>query len=303
GQGARLDLAVGHLADRDQVAGRLGAAVRDADERASRLSGEDVVLDVVVDPLDNDPSAQDCPQNGAERVATIDFPGYAYTRDLSQISGEPVTVYDPSTPRIWRVPYRGRTVPSLTVRAPHGGYLIPAAYAPLFTTKLALHGLDHWMLHKPLDHIDAEVFRATGMRFASAPCEGRMPLTLQGNWEPSTQSLPAGSLFVPIAQPRARLVMTLLEPQAPDSLAAWGHFNAHFEHKEYVEPYVTEIFAQQMLEHDPVLAAEFHRRLAQDPEFAAQPGARREFFQRRHSSWDARFAMYPILRSDRTLMN
>lgn len=283
--------------------GEWTAAVRDADERASRLSGEDVVLDVVVDPLDNDPSAQDCPQNGAERVATIDFPGYAYTRDLSQISGEPVTVYDPSTPRIWRVPYRGRTVPSLTVRAPHGGYLIPAAYAPLFTTKLALHGLDHWMLHKPLDHIDAEVFRATGMRFASAPCEGRMPLTLQGNWEPSTQSLPAGSLFVPIAQPRARLVMTLLEPQAPDSLAAWGYFNAHFEHKEYVEPYVTEIFAQQMLEHDPVLADEFHRRLAQDPEFAAQPGARRAFFQRRHSSWDARFAMYPILRSDRTLMN
>ncbi|MFE1882068.1 hypothetical protein [Streptomyces diastatochromogenes] len=97
--------------------------------------------------------------------------------------------------------------------------------------------------------------------------------------------------------------MTLLEPQAPDSLAAWGYFNAHFEHKEYVEPYVTEIFAGQMLQQDPTLADEFQRRLSQHPEFAADPEARREFFQRRDSSWDSRFAMYPILRINQTLRN
>ncbi|MFE1882067.1 M14 family metallopeptidase [Streptomyces diastatochromogenes] len=45
----------------------------------------------------------------AELVAahSIEFRGYAYSRDLSPISGEPVTVYDPTTPQIWRVPYRG----------------------------------------------------------------------------------------------------------------------------------------------------------------------------------------------------
>ncbi|MCG7209628.1 M14 family zinc carboxypeptidase [Streptomyces arenae] len=283
--------------------GEWTAAVREADERASHLGGQDVVLDVVVDRRDSIPVTQDCPQDAPETVTTIEFPGYAYTRDLSPISGEPVTVYDPSTPQIWRVPYRSRTVPSLIVRAPRGGYLVPAAYASLVAAKLAMHGLDHRPLHQGLDRVDTEVFRATGMRFASAPFEGRMMLTLQGEWQPGTQSLPAGSLFVPIAQPAARLLMTLLEPQAPDSLAAWGYFNAHFEHKEYVEPYVTEIFAQQMLEQDPVLAGEFRRRLSENPEFAADPDARREFFQRRHSSWDVRYAMYPILRSDQNLMN
>jgi len=44
-----------------------------------------------------------------------------------------------------------------------------------------------------------------------------------------------GSLFVPIAQPKARLVMSLLEPRAPDSFVSWGYFNAHFEQKEYME--------------------------------------------------------------------
>lgn len=114
------------------------------------------------------------------------------------------------------MPYRGSTVPSLTVRA---GYLVPSAYASLIADKLDLHGLAYQTLEHSSDCLDAKVFRTTGTGFASAPVEGRMPLALQGDWQP--------------------------EPQAPDSLVAWGYFNAHFEHKEYVEPYVTEIFAQQ----------------------------------------------------------
>ncbi len=103
------------------------------------------------------------------------------------ISGEPVTVYDPA-------PRRSGACPIAAAQCPRS----PCA---------------------PATWCDAEVFRTTGTGFASAPVEGRMPLALQGDWQP--------------------------EPQAPDSLVAWGYFNAHFEHKESVEPYVTEIFAQQ----------------------------------------------------------
>ena len=38
--------------------------------------------------------------------------------------------------------------------------------------------------------------------------------------------------------------MALLEPQAPDSLAAWGAFNNHFEGKEYMDSYVAEAVAR-----------------------------------------------------------
>ncbi|MBL1120751.1 hypothetical protein JK364_52120 [Streptomyces sp. 110] len=270
------------------------AAAHEADQRASRLAGEDVVLDIEVDRQDaGSPTAQ-------EAAATIEFRGYAYTRDLSPISGEPVTVYDPTTPQIWHVPYRGNVLPSLTVRAPRGGYLVPRAYAPLVADRLTLHGLGYRTLEHSTDQPDADVFRSTAARFSAVPFEGRTQLAVEGAWRPESLSLPAGSLFVPIAQPGARLLMALLEPQAPDSLAAWGFFNAHFEQKEYVEPYVTEIFAQQMLDENPTLADEFQRTLETDPAFAADPEARREFFQQRHSTWDTRFAMYPILRTDRT---
>jgi hypothetical protein len=101
---------------------------------------------------------------------------------------------------------------------------------------------------------------------------------------------------VPIAQPNARLVMTLLEPQDPDSLAAWGFFSTAFEPKEYMEPYVAEQVAEDMLAHDPRVAEAFRKKIAEDPAFAASPAARLEFFYRRHSAWDERLDLYPVYR-------
>jgi hypothetical protein len=86
----------------------------------------------------------------------------------------------------------------------------------------------------------------------------------------------------------------LLEPQAPDSLLAWGFFNAIFERKEYAEPYVMERLARDMLANDPKLREEFERRLAADKTFAASPGARLEFFYRRSPWWDPRLGLYPV---------
>ncbi len=63
----------------------------------------------------------------------------------------------------------------------------------------------------------------------------------------------AGSSVVPVAQRLANVIMNLLEPEAPDSFARWGFFNAIFEEKEYGEPYVLEALAREMMAEDPAL--------------------------------------------------
>ena len=68
-----------------------------------------------------------------------------------------------------------------------------------------------------------------------------------------------------------------------------------------MEEYVAEQVAREQLAADPALAAEFGKRLATDAAFAANPAARLEFFARRHSSWDERFNLYPVLRTDSKL--
>ena len=266
-----------------------------ADRAAAGLGGTPVVLDHSSSWREGASGAR-TDAGGARGERCIDFPGYAYTRPVSTVSGEPVTVYDPKTPQVWRVPYRDQVTAALTVTAPRGGYLVPSAWAQEIGARLALHGITCLTLPLERTALTVEAFRASEVSFNRAPFEGRMRAALTGGWRREGQDLPAGSLYVPIAQARARLVMHLLEPQAPDSFAAWGFFNACFEQKEYVEPYVAEQIAASLLAADEALRVEFARRLQQDAAFAADPAARREFFLRRHPSWDARFNLYPVLR-------
>jgi hypothetical protein len=270
--------------------------VQQADVAASRLGGTDVILDYASgwrEPSKAGASVRELDDAGARK---IEFRGYAYTREPSALSGALVTTYDPKTPQIWNVPYRDRVQSSLTVTVPAGGYVVPPGHAALVQAKLALHGIEHRVITTATATTPVQAFRAERVEFSGAPFEGCQRTTLHGQWRDEVQPIAIGSLLVPVEQRLARLVLALLEPQAPDSLAAWGFFNACFEQKEQMERYVAEQIAREMLAANPSLQKEFERALALDPQFAANASARLEFFLRRHSSWDARFNLYPIYR-------
>ncbi|MGH9160047.1 MAG: M14 family metallopeptidase, partial [Vicinamibacteraceae bacterium] len=249
-----------------ELAAKQGASWRrlatEADARAAKLGGTGVPL----------------AYEATEKARLVNFRGYAYTRTKSDISGALMTRYDESRPQIWKIPLRDEVHPSLTVDAPSGGYIVPAAQAHRMREKLELHGIELRTLRDPRPQARVETFRAEKTAFAPEPFEGHQRLTLEGRWKRETRDIPAGSLFVPIAQPRARLVMALLEPQAPDSFAAWGELNSAFERTEYMEDYVAEEVARDMLTKDPALKAEFERKVADDPAFAKDPAARLQFF-------------------------
>jgi len=280
--------------------GKWRETMRQADAAATHLGGTEVVLDYSSGWREGGSGGR-TDAGGATGSELIDFKGYAYTREISPISGEAVTVYDPQRPEIWRVPFRDQVSPSLVVKAPLGGYVVPAAWAADIGARLALHDIRGEPVRAASTGVRVEAFRASHAQFATAPFEGRMRVTLDGSWQREIQDIAAGALFVPIAQRGARLVMHLLEPRAPDSFAAWGLFNTCFEQKEYLEPYVADQVARTMLAHNPPLQDEFERRLREDAAFAASPQSRREFFLRRHPSWDRHFNLYPVFRVDELL--
>jgi murein tripeptide amidase MpaA len=272
-----------------------------ADAAASKLGGSEVVLDYASgwrEPSKAGGSVREPDDAGARR---IDFRGYAYTREPSSISGALVTIYDPKTPKIWNVPYRDRVQSALTVTVPAGGYVVPPSHAALVQAKLDVHGIESRVLNTAITAAAVQAFRAERVEFSGAPFEGCQRATLVGQWRDEQQPIAAGSLLVPVEQRLARLVLALLEPQAPDSLAAWGYFNACFEQKEQMERYVAEQIAREMLAADPKLRQEFERAVASDAKFAADATARLDFFLRRHASWDVRFNLYPIFRLPRPL--
>jgi len=260
-------------------------AAAEADARALRLGGQTVALSYKT----------------TDKASMVDFQGYAYTRSMSDVSGMLMTRYDESKPQVWHVPLRDEVVEDLRVTAPRAGYVVPAAWSAIVAAKLNQHGIAYRTLDKTVDGAAVETFRADKATFSPTSFESHQRLQVEGAWRTEARSLGKGALFVPIAQPKARLVMALFEPQAPDSILAWGGFNNAFERKEYMEEYVAEDVARAQMAQDPALAAAFRQKVESDPAFAKNPHARLEFFARRHASWDERLNLYPVMRTDSAL--
>jgi len=269
-----IELTVAHAAEWQSLA-------EAADARARQLGGKDIALDYRV----------------TDKARTIEFLGYAYTRTPSEVSGALMTRYDESTPQVWNVPLRDEIVPDTVVTAPEGGYLVPVEWVSLVQPWLDAHGIAYERIDGPVD-VAAWQFHASDVEFAGSSMEGHQRAAIDGEWQRGVVPVLPGSLFVPIAQPLSRLVVHILEPQAPDSIAAWGGFNNAFERKEYMEPYVAEAEARKMMAADPALKAEFEAKLRDDPDFAADPRARLDFFYQRHPAWDSGYNVYPVLRVD-----
>jgi hypothetical protein len=121
------------------------------------------------------------------------------------------------------------TAPYLTLAAPRttvplsAGYLVPPGNDDAVRV-LRSHGIAVERLLEGV-HLTAETFAVERIEPAKTLFQGHYLLTLGGHWASGEADVPAGSLFVDMHQPLARLVAELLEPQAVDSLATWGMFN------------------------------------------------------------------------------
>ena len=124
--------------------------------------------------------------------------------------------------------------------------------------------------------------------------EGRHILKTGVKTEQRTEIFPAGSVRVSTDQPLGDLAIALLEPLCSDSLFAWGFFPEILQRTEYIEGYAIAPLAEQMLQNDPKLKAEFDTKLTSDPTFAASPDERLQWFYARTPFFDERYLLYPV---------
>lgn len=231
-------------------------------------------------------------------TSPLQFRGYAYEKRASEISGGTWIVYDETKPQIWDIPLKDEVVPVATAKVPREGYIIDGGFAALVAPVLDRHGIAYTKIGGQ-PKVAVDVWRASKVSF-EPPFEGRTRVKLEGAWSGETRTLDQGAIFVTLRQKKVRLIVHLLDPASVDSLAQWGHLVAAFERKEYMESYVAEDVAREMLAKDPSLRAKFEADVAADPELAKSPGKKLEWFYRRHPSWDERFNMLPIYKIDRS---
>jgi hypothetical protein len=220
----------------------------------------------------------------------VPFAGVAFRRELSPISGAMRVIYG-KEPLDLTVERFDTIETSLEVDKPIA-YLVPPQWTAAIEV-LKAHGLRLERLTSPVS-APVDGYRLTDPQWQAAPFESRHPVTFKATrFRGVKRDFPAGTVVVPLAQPGAMVAVNLLDPQGPDSFAAWGFFDAVFEQKEYGESYVVEEMARTMLDRDPALRAEFEAALA-DPAFAGDPKRRLDFFFRRSPWWDDRIGLDPI---------
>ena len=258
---------------------RLRTLVREADERI-------VAAGKTFDPTRTYPLDFEL----TEDVTPFDLKAFQYETEESDISGDLRVVYG-REPLDLTVPMY-QTFRVKKAVAPPLSYVVPVQWTNVIDV-LKAHGLEMKTLALPAS-IEVESYRFTNVAWPSGPFEGRHMPRFDVERTSETRVFPAGSVIVPLAQPAGRVILNLLEPEAPDSLVRWGFFNAIFEEKEYAEHYIIETLARQMMAHHPVLQQEFEHLLALNEEFAASPSERLRFFYRRSPYWDPQMNLYPV---------
>jgi hypothetical protein len=99
-------------------------------------------------------------------------------------------------------------------------WIVPSGLEPAIE-RLAAHGIRSLTLTDPMT-LDVEAFAITSSTQSEREFQKHRERTLEGRWDPVRETLPAGTIVIPTAQPLGRLAFYLLDPRSDDGLVAWN---------------------------------------------------------------------------------
>jgi hypothetical protein len=231
----------------------------------------------------------------SEKCNPFQFKGFQSFLEKSSITGNEVVRYS-NIPSDFEIPLFNDVQVTKIIRIPKA-YVIPREFEHIAEI-LKQHGISVKQLGTAR-HMSVEQYQFDSAEFAKKPYEGRYCVKVACRVDSITRQFPKGTFIVPTRQRTLRVIVNLLEPEAPDSFASWGFFNAFFERKEYAEAYVMEPLAQKMLSSDEHLRKEFFEQL-HDEDFRNDPDGRLDFFYQRSPYFDINENKYPIYRVTNT---
>jgi hypothetical protein len=128
--------------------------------------------------------------------------------------------------RVERMPEFGVFDPADTEIAP-AAYLLPPSLDRIVDL-LGAHGVRSFALSRDMP-LDIERFAVSGTAVAERAFQGHRERSVTGAWRAERATVPTGTIVVPMDQPLARLVFTLLEPRSDDGVLNWNFLDEAFD--------------------------------------------------------------------------
>lgn len=218
------------------------------------------------------------------------FKGVAFETYMSPATGRMEQRWT-GKPITFRMPIIGQDA-AQSVTLPKA-WLIPAAQTEVIA-KLRLHGIGFETLESERS-LRVDTVRLHDVTLAEAH-DGRIPVKARFSHDESEATIPAGTIRVPSDQPLGLLAGALLEPESQDSFLAWGLFPEVLSAPAGTEDFVMAPILDALLTSNSELRADFNRKLATDPSFAEDAGARTRWLADRLPHRDPFSRVYPVKR-------
>ncbi|MBK7410429.1 MAG: M14 family metallopeptidase [Saprospirales bacterium] len=228
------------------------------------------------------------------RVDSLLFRGYAAKYKPSEVTGQDRLYYDRNEPYEKNIPYYPHFTPTLTIESPEA-YVIPQGYTDVLD-RLRWNGIE---LHRLTMDVEIPVgqYYIRNYKDRRGPYEGHyLHSEVEVEQVERTVLFRKGDFVVFTAQPGKRFLLSVLEPQAPDSYFCWNFFDSNLDQKEYFSSYVFEDLAAEFLRTHPEVREELEARKKENPEFAANARGQLDWVYR-HSPWyEPTHRLYPVAR-------
>ena len=210
----------------------------------------------------------------------------------SQITGTPVVRYTAEKDDFETIEHDG--IDTTAEAQEPLGFIIPLQWKEI-ADELKLHGVQMEVIPKDLNQ-EFETWRFTDVKYVSSGEAGQL-MDYALNPVKEKIEVPAGSWWVPLHQQRARLIMALLHPAAPDALIRLGFAASIFQSMGRIgaNPYLSVPIATKVADEHPELLQEFEAKVTSDPAFAADPQARINWWASRSNYQPSAVNRYPVL--------
>lgn len=228
------------------------------------------------------------------QTTTLAFKGYEAEMVPSNITGAQRLRFDRSKPFTRDVTYYNYYAPTDSVTVPQK-YFIPAGWWPVVRT-LRENKIRVDQMQKDTT-VNVEVYRIADYQTTRRPYEGHY-LHYNTRVEKTTEEIviKKGDYVVNTKQDGIRYIVETLEPSAPDSFFNWNFFDTILQQKEGFSPYVWEDMAEDFLENNPEIKAEFEAKKTNDPAFAANWYAQLDWIHKKSPNYERSHLRYPVVR-------
>ncbi len=227
-------------------------------------------------------------------TSTLQFLGFKGEMIPSKITDSQRLKYDEAKPFTKNVTYYNTFKPSTSITIPEK-YIIPQAWWNVIDL-LELNEIEMKQLQKDTI-ITAEVYKIATFETAKNPYEGHYS-HYNTNVTSTTERVQvfAGDYIISTNQKGVRYLLETLEPQAVDSFFNWNFFDTILQQKEGFSPYVWEDMAEEFLNKNPEIKAEFEKKKTEDAAFKANWYLQLDWLHKKSPNYETSHLRYPIIR-------